>query len=276
MKTKTTCHLIATLVGTVSLFAARTTAFSQTPLSSSNTPAAATTATPISTPVTPPVMPTMQSHPLSRFSQLTPAEHDELMKAHQQALQDPAVQSTRQIARMTLHKAMLRIDPSIETILANMDAHGPKDAVAINTEEKSLGGHFDKWSNNIPPSSRAVLTPEDKMKLRAAHDQALKDPAVIEARKTARVTLYNAMINADPLLPPILAKAGIKAPSNVETSMKNSAVGSEEKILGGNGSKWDKEVLSPAVKKQEQVDAAATNNSLTNTAAPAASPTMAK
>ena len=95
----------------------------------------------------------------------------------------------------------------------------------------------------------------------------------MEARKTARVTLYNAMINADPLITPVLNKAGIKPPSNVETSMQHSAIGSEERILGGNGPKWDKDVLAPAVKKQEQTDAtAAANNLPTNGITPVMSP----
>ncbi|MFI0347399.1 MAG: hypothetical protein ACH346_01320 [Chthoniobacterales bacterium] len=272
MKTKTSHRFTIPIISTLSFAVMMTAAFSQaTPPSLSapvSNPAtqslpADPPSLPTNAPVTPPASATgMMASPAapSHFSDLTPAEHDTVIKAHQKALQDPAVQSTRQIARMTLHKAMLRIDPTIETIIATMDAHGPKDGAAVNTEEKALGGHFDKWANNIPPTSRVVLTPEDKMKLRAAHDQAMKDPAVMEARKTARATLYNAMINADPTIEPLLAKAGIKPPINVESSIKNSNIGSEEKILGGNASKRDKEVLAPTVKQQEQTAAAAETN----------------
>lgn len=262
MKTKTTPIFTSLLLGTVALFA--TTGFSQSSTSSSNTittPVEAASSANTPTAATPPATSGSPSKtPTASLSSLTPEEREELSKAHQQALQDPAVQSTRQIARMALHKAMLAIDPSIETIFANMNANGPKDKVAVHSEEKALGDHYDKWAGNIPPSSQAVLTPEDRTKLRAAHDQAMKDLAVIAARKTARVTLYNAMINANPTIGAILTKAGIKAPSNVESSVKNSAIGSEEKILGGgNGQQWSKEVLDPAIKKENQEASTASN-----------------
>ena len=181
---------------------------------------------------------------------LTPAERTEFLTAHQKALTDPAVQSTREITRMALHKAMLKADPSVETIIANMDAQGPQTGIGVSRHNKSLGGDFDQWLANFPPTAAASLTPEEKETLQRAHAKALLDPSVQEARKTAHLTFYNAMINADPLIVPILTKAGIPTPSSVQPLSQKSHLGSEEKILGGNVQAWGEEVLAPAIKNQ--------------------------
>lgn len=183
---------------------------------------------------------------------LTSAERAEFLTAHQKALMDPAVQSTREMTRMALHKAMLQADPSVETIIANMDAAGPQKGLGVKRHNKSLGGDFKQWLANFPPESIASLSPEDKEKLQSAHSKALLDPSVEAARKTAHLTFYNAMINADPLITPLLVKAGIPTPSTVQPLSKKEHIGSEEKILGGNFQAWGEEVLAPAIKNQEQ------------------------
>ncbi|MDH4470494.1 MAG: hypothetical protein QE493_05950 [Verrucomicrobiae bacterium] len=182
---------------------------------------------------------------------LTPAEKTELLTAHQKALMDPAVQSTREITRMALHKSMLKTDPSIETILANMDAYGTHDGASVSRRKKSLGGDFEHWLGNFPAAAVASLTPAEKETLRHAHAKALLDPSVQEARKSAHITFYNAMINADPLIAPIMNKAGIPTPSSVQPLSKNPPLGSEEKILGGDFQEWGDEILAPAVSNQE-------------------------
>ncbi len=181
------------------------------------------------------------------LSKLTPAELQEYNQTRSAALQTPAVQSTRRIARMALHKAMLKADPTIDTIFANMNAHAPKNEVQVSHHKKHFGMKFHSWLSNYPPESIATLTPTDLKKLEAAHQKGLQDPSVVSARKTARITFYNAMINIDPQVVPILSKAGISMPNSIRRPITNSKIGSEEKILGGNNDLWDQEVLAPAV-----------------------------
>ena len=209
-------------------------------------PAATATASPSATPTT---------SQKASLAALTPPERTEFFSAHQKAMMDPAVQSTRQISRMALHKAMLRADPSVETIIANMDAQGPQDALGIGRKNKSLGGNFEQWLHNFPAEATAKLTPEERKKLCAAHEKALQDPIVQETRKTAHLIFYNAMINADPLIAPLLNKAGIPTPKSVTPLSGSSNIGSEEKILGGDFQAWDSEVLSPAIQKEDKAAA---------------------
>ena len=183
---------------------------------------------------------------------LTPSERDEFSLAYQKALLDPAVQSTRQIFRMSLHKAMLQIDPSVEHIIANMDAQGPQNEAKMSDQKKNLGVTFQQWLHNFPASAVSSLNPEERETLKKTHAQALHNPHVQEARKTAYVIFYNAMINADPLIGPLLTKAGIPAPKNFTTLSTSSDLGSEERILGGDFQVWANEVLAPAIKKEDK------------------------
>ncbi len=178
---------------------------------------------------------------------LTLPERQEYQIACQKALMDPAVQSTREIARMDLHKAILKVNPSLDTIFANMDAYGPEGASQISEKKKNLGDIFPEWLANYPAASTQKLTPENLHDLEAAHKKALEDPAVKDAIKIARLTFYNALINADPVIEPILSKAGIATPKSVQSLSKNSKLGSEEKILGGDVQAWGEEVLAPAI-----------------------------
>jgi hypothetical protein len=185
------------------------------------------------------------------LSKLTPAERQEFEQTRRQALRTPAVQSTRRIARIALHKAMLKADPTIDTIFANMNAHAPKNQLQVPHHKKHSGMKFSSWLANYPPESVAALTPANRKKLETAHQKGLQDPTVISARKTARITFYNAMINTDPKIIPILTKAGIAMPDSIRRPATNSKIGSEEKILGGNDDTWDTEILAPAVEKMQ-------------------------
>ncbi|MFZ4115211.1 MAG: hypothetical protein ACOYK6_00640 [Chthoniobacterales bacterium] len=182
---------------------------------------------------------------------LTPQERIEFLTAYQKALTDPSVQSTREITRMALHHAMLRADPSVETIIADMDARGPQAGIAVNRRNKGLGGNFQQWLANFPPSATTSLTTEEIETLKRAHAKALLDPSVQQARETAYLTFYNAITNADPLIGPLLAKAGMEKPSSVQPLSPKSPLGSEEKILGGNFQAWGEEILAPAIPIQE-------------------------
>lgn len=187
----------------------------------------------------------------ANLSQLTPVELKEYETVRSAALRDPAVQSTRRITRIALHKAMLKADPTVDTIFANMNAHVPKNQMQISQKKKHFGMKFSTWLSNYPKEALAALTPDDLKKLEAAHQKGLQDPTVIAARKTARITMYNAMINADPKIIPVLTKAGIKMPNNVRWFAAPSKLGSEEQILGGNEGLWDADVLTPAVEKMQ-------------------------
>ena len=173
------------------------------------------------------------------LSKLTPAEFQEYQTTRHEALGVPSVQSTRRIARMALHKAMLKADPTVDSIFANMNAHAPKNQLQIPHRKKHFGMKFNSWLANYPPESIAALTPIELKKLETAHQKGLQDPTVIAARKTARITFYNAMINTDPKIIPILTKAGIAMPSGIRQPAMHSKIGSEEKILGGNDDLWE-------------------------------------
>ncbi|MEI6416495.1 MAG: hypothetical protein WCO92_02105 [Verrucomicrobiota bacterium] len=188
----------------------------------------------------------------SDLSKLTPAEIQEFKTTRSEALRAPAVQSTRRIARIALHKAMLKADPTVDTIFANMNAHAPKNQIQVSHHKKHFGMKFNSWLSNYPPESVAVLTPIDRQKLEAAHQKGLQYPAVVSARKTARITFYNAMINTNPKIIPILTKAGIEMPHSIRRPATNSKIGSEEKILGVNDDAWDTEILAPAVDKMKK------------------------
>jgi len=183
---------------------------------------------------------------------LTPSERDEFSLAYQKALSDPAVQSTRQIFRMSLHKAMLQIDPAVEQIIANMDAQGPQNEAKMNAHKKNLGINFEEWLLNFPASAVTSLTSENREALKKTHAKALQDPRVQEARKTAYVIFYDAMINADPLIGPLLTKVGMPTPKNFTSLSGSSNMGSEERILGGDFQVWANEVLAPAINKEEK------------------------
>jgi hypothetical protein len=184
---------------------------------------------------------------------LTPEERIEFLTAYQKALTDPAVQSTREITLMALHRAMLRVDPSVETIIATMDARGPQTGVDVSHHNKSLGGNFQQWLANFPSSATCSLTIQEKETLKRAHAKALIDPSVQQARKTAYLTFYNAITNADPLIGPLLAKAGMEKPSSVQPLSPKSPLGNEEKILGGNFQAWGEEILAPVIQNQEEI-----------------------
>lgn len=187
----------------------------------------------------------------SSFAALTQPEQQEYDMALQKALTDPAVQSTREIARMSIHKAMLKSDPTLETLLADSDTRDPQGMPGISDKKKKLGENFDEWLANYPSAMTDKLAPEQLHQLETAHAKALEDPTVISALKTARLTFYNAMTNADPLIAPILAKNGIQTPKSVQPLSKNATVGSEEKILGGDVQAWGNEILAPAISTQK-------------------------
>ncbi len=182
---------------------------------------------------------------------LTSSEKIEFLTARQKALADPSVESTSEITRMALHAAMLKADPSIDTILANMDTQGPENKIRGRQNKKNWGGDFKSWLTSFPATSVASLTSNETETLEHAYNQALLDPSVQEARKNACLIFYNAMMNADPLIIPILSKAGIDKPSSNQPLSEKSHIESENRVLGGDFQAWGKEILAPAIENQQ-------------------------
>jgi hypothetical protein len=182
---------------------------------------------------------------------LTSSEKIEFLTTRQKALADPAVESTGEITRMALHSAMLKVDPSINTILANMDNQGPESQTSGHQNKKNFVGDFKSWLANFPSNSVASLTSNETETLEHAYNQALLDPSVQEARKNACLIFYNAMMNADPLIVPILSKAGIDKPSSIQPLSEKSHIESENRILGSDFQAWGKEILAPAIENQQ-------------------------
>ena len=196
--------------------------------------------------------PSPEAHPFlsqkknTAYATLSPAEQKAYVKARREALQDPAVQSTREIVHMAIHKAMLQADPSIEAILANMNAKTPKALLEEGHKKEHMGTHFQEWLADIPPQVQKTITPQERQQLKAAHKKAMQNPHVLAAQKTANTTFCNAMINANHLIGPVLKKMGMTVPTGMP------GLGSEEKILGGNFTSWSSEILAPTITNLSQ------------------------
>ncbi len=186
------------------------------------------------------------------LASLSPGERGELLTAYQKALADPSVQSTREIAYMALHHAMLKIDPSIEEIIAKMDAEGPEPGKNLHHVNRNLGGHFQQWLAHFPAAAVVSLTVEQKEVLKRAHSKALLDPNVEQARQVAYLTFYNALLNADPLIGPLLIKVGMQQPSSMKPLSTKRPLVNEERILGGDFQAWGEEILAPALSTEKQ------------------------
>ena len=145
-----------------------------------------------------------------RFASLTPEERAKLKAAHQAAMQDPAVQAAktqrdtaRRAYRDTMRAAMLKADPSL----------GP----TLDKAQADRGQWRERMQRRL-----SVLNPDERAKLKAAHQGVRNDPAVTaahqqmesattpEARQQARrlmaEAVRNAMLRNDPSLGPILDK----------------------------------------------------------------------
>lgn len=182
----------------------------------------------------------------SSLESLTSPEKIEFLTARQKALTDPAVQSTREVIRLALHQAILKADPSVETILANMNRQGLD--TGASRSKNNVGGDFQHWLANFPLAAISSLSPSEKERLEHAYTKALLDPSLQEARKHAHAIFYSAMMNADPLIVPILNKAGIAKPSSMQVVSEKSPIESEEKIPESDISSWGEE-MSPQQSK---------------------------
>jgi len=181
---------------------------------------------------------------------LTPEEREQVKAAHDKAIAaDPslkdkmhAAQEAFQEAREALHDAMIKIDPSVEAILAKLPKpraggkHGGKDRLGKRgSSDQAMNGSSgaedgDKRGHHGPPGL-ANLSESERSQLMAAREKAKSDPAVTaarEAKKNATTpearraaeeamhkAMHDAMIKADPSLGPVLEKlrAGGRPPA---------------------------------------------------------------
>lgn len=183
------------------------------------------------------------------MSLLTPEEREHVKAAHDKAIAaDPslkekmqAAQEAFQEAREALHDAMIKVDPSVEAILAKMPKpgagwkHGGKQGLGKRDSSDqamngSAGAEDNKRRRHGPPGL-ANLSEGERSQLMVAREKAKSDPAVTaarearknattpEARRTAEENLHkamhDAMIKADPSLSPVLEKlrAGGRPPA---------------------------------------------------------------
>jgi len=181
---------------------------------------------------------------------LSPEERAQVKAAHDKAIaEDPslkekmkAAQEAFQEAREALHAAMIKVDPSVEPILAKLPKpgaggrRGGKEGWGKrDSADQAMNGSSGAEEGNKPrhkgPPGLANLSESERLQLMAARDKAKSDPAVTaarearkkattpEARRTAEEamhkTMHDAMIKADPALGVILEKlrAGGRPPA---------------------------------------------------------------
>jgi hypothetical protein len=156
-------------------------------------------------------------------------ERARVKAAHDKALaSDPSLKKmmddARRVmdeARKAMHEAMVKADPTIEPLLAKMGPLKPFKEGGMTPAQDHGGG---KRSH----PGMAGLTPEERDKIRHAHEQASSDPSVVSAREALekasnpaqrdqaeqalRKASFEAMIKLDPSLAPILEKLRSEEP----------------------------------------------------------------
>ena len=180
------------------------------------------------------------------MAQLTDAERAQVKTAHDAAIQqDPAleqkmneIRKSMEAARKELQDAMIKIDPTLEPILAKITAPklGRKHEDAPDQSRKGNGKRAGdptqaqngegmdqaKPARHKAPAGMADLTEAERQQLRSLHEQVKNDPTVtaaLEAKKNAstpearqateealRKATHDAMIKADPSIEAILEK----------------------------------------------------------------------
>jgi hypothetical protein len=187
---------------------------------------------------TPPPPPPPDEHRGGPMERLTPAEMAQLKAAHDKAIaQDPSLEQNMKAAheamekaRMSMHDAILKADPSIAPILEKItppkwghemrhpEGFGQTNRPGTNSATMTDSKHE---KHGMPPGF-ANLTPAEKLRLKAAHEAAKNDPAVVSAKQAAknattpqdrhaareacRKAMHDAMIKADPTIEPLLEK----------------------------------------------------------------------
>ena len=174
---------------------------------------------------------------------LSPEEKTKVKAAHDKAIQqDPTLEQkmkdARQAmenARQEMHAAMIKVDPTVEPILAKMmppkwggrheggGAPAPNQSPGVGAKPWHQGGQsgeHGKGMENLNESERQKLmslreTVKQDPAVQAAHE-ALKSAATPEAREQEqqklRDAMHAAMIKADPSIEPILEKMHPGAP----------------------------------------------------------------
>ena len=141
---------------------------------------------------------------------LSDEEREKLKAAHDAALQrDPVLRQNLENARKALREAMIRIDPSVQTILEKMsrekpDGKRPPEAVGspgmtkLTEEERQL---LRKVSEQVK-GQRELEEAKERMK------SASTPEARRQAGESYQLLIKAAMLKADPFLGPVLGKLG--------------------------------------------------------------------
>jgi hypothetical protein len=171
------------------------------------------------------------------MSLLTPEEKAKVKAAHDKAIQQNPVLEQKmkeakqaiEVARKEMHAAMIKVDPSVEPILAKMmppkwgEKHAEGSASGVN---QAPGGIGKPWNQGGPGGDHgkgmANLSESERQQLRSVREQVKQDPAVVaaheavknaatpeareEAQNTLRDAMHAAMVKADPSIEPILEK----------------------------------------------------------------------
>lgn len=189
--------------------------------------------------------------PRGPMANLSEQERAQLKAAHDKATQqNPALEEAMKSAhqgmekaRKEMHDAMIAIDPAVASILAKIEP--PKWGGQGKGQHKGPGKAGDGYGGqrHAPPPGMANLTEQERMQLKAAHEQIKGDPSVVaaheavktattpEARHAAHETLRQAadaaLLKVDSTLGPILEKLHQAAPTSASSSASSNSTKDE-------------------------------------------------
>lgn len=186
------------------------------------------------------------------MSKLSKEEREQLKAAHDKAIQlDPSLDlkmksahEAMEAARLAMHDAMIKADPSVAPILEKITPrkwerkfdrearpNPPADGQASQATDKANTNAFStngvaadafKHPEHRMPPGFANLTPSEQAQLKSVHEQVKNDPSVVAAKQAEKnastpeerhaakdvlhKAMHDAMVKADPSIEPILSK----------------------------------------------------------------------
>lgn len=148
---------------------------------------------------------------------LPPAEQEKLKAAREKAMKDPKVQAafedmraTAKESHETLHAALLKADPSLQTVLDKMKATRMERRKAGAFEEDAEKAGAGRFGASLAPEERSKLQAA-LQKVRANADVKAAHARTQEARRLFLNALRTAMLSADPTVAPLLEKIPAKS-----------------------------------------------------------------
>jgi len=189
--------------------------------------------------------------PRGPMANLSEQERAQLKAAHDKATQqNPALEEAMKSAhqgmekaRKEMHDAMIAIDPAVASILAKIEPPkwGGQGKGQLGGPGK--GGDGYGGQRHAPPPGMANLTEQERMQLKAAHEQIKSDPTVVaahqalksattpEARHAAHETLRQAadaaLLKVYSTLGPILEKLHQAGPTSASSSASSNSTKDE-------------------------------------------------